>query len=93
MAHYPTTLGAGSLRASIAKWLKRRYRLPAIDPDAQIIPVNGSREALFSIAQAVIDPSRLHPRRGVPESFLSDLRRRGVARRRHASFPQYAARE
>ncbi len=69
MAHYPTTLGAGSLRASIAKWLKRRYRLPAIDPDSQIIPVNGSREALFSIAQAVIDPSRLHPGVVCPNPF------------------------
>ena len=35
----------------------RRYRLPAIDPETEIIPVNGSREALFSIAQAVIDSS------------------------------------
>lgn len=58
MAHYPTTLGTASLRASIAAWLIRRYDLPGIDPDLQIIPVNGSREALFSIAQAVIDPSR-----------------------------------
>ncbi|MBA2658674.1 MAG: succinyldiaminopimelate transaminase [Nitrosospira sp.] len=57
MAHYPTTLGARSLRASMATWLSRRYRLPAIDPDAHIIPVNGSREALFSLAQAVIDSS------------------------------------
>jgi N-succinyldiaminopimelate aminotransferase len=57
MAHYPTTLGARSLRASMAAWLVRRYRLPAIDPDAQIIPVNGSREALFSLAQAAIDSS------------------------------------
>lgn len=63
MAHYPTTLGTWPLRASIAKWLMRRYRLPAIDPAAQIIPVNGSREALFSIAQAVIDPS--HPEAAV----------------------------
>jgi len=58
MAHYPTTPGAASLRVSIAAWLIRRYRLPGIDPDLQIIPVNGSREALFSIAQAVIDSSR-----------------------------------
>ncbi len=63
MAHYPTTLGSESLRASIATWLRRRYRLPAIDPDTEVIPVNGSREALFSIAQAVIDPSR--PKAGV----------------------------
>lgn len=54
---YPTTLGARSLRASIGAWLTRRYHLPAIDADTQIIPVNGSREALFSFAQAVIDSS------------------------------------
>ena len=57
MAHYPTTLGTRFLRASMATWLSRRYRLPALDPDAQVIPVNGSREALFSFAQAVIDSS------------------------------------
>ena len=58
MSHYPTTLGAASLRTSIAAWLTRRYGLPALDPGLQILPVNGSREALFSIAQAVIDSSR-----------------------------------
>ena len=58
MAHYPATLGARSLRASIGKWLTQRYGLPAIDPDTEILPVNGSREALFSFAQAVIDSFR-----------------------------------
>ncbi|ABB75145.1 succinyldiaminopimelate aminotransferase apoenzyme [Nitrosospira multiformis ATCC 25196] len=58
MAHYPATLGARSLRASIGKWLMQRYGLPAIDPDTEILPVNGSREALFSFAQAVIDSSK-----------------------------------
>ncbi len=57
IALYPTTLGARSLRASIGAWLTRRYHLPAIDLDTEIIPVNGSREALFSFAQAVIDPT------------------------------------
>ena len=57
MAVYPTTLGDRSLRTSIAAWLRRRYGLPEIDPDTQVIPVNGSREALFSFAQAVVDPS------------------------------------
>ncbi|SCX87437.1 succinyldiaminopimelate aminotransferase apoenzyme [Nitrosospira sp. Nl5] len=57
LAHYPTTLGAGPLRGSIAAWLMRRYRLPAINPETEVIPVNGSREALFSFAQAVIDSS------------------------------------
>ena len=55
LAHYPTVLGAGELRASIATWLVQRYHLSAIDPDTEVIPVNGSREALFSFAQAVID--------------------------------------
>ncbi len=58
MAVYPTTLGVRPLRASIAEWLTRRYSLSGIDPDTQVIPVNGSREALFSFAQAVIDSSR-----------------------------------
>lgn len=57
MALYPTTLGTRSLRARIAAWLIKRYHVPAVDPDTQVIPVNGSREALFSFAQAVINPS------------------------------------
>lgn len=69
MAHYPTTLGTRSLRASMATWLSRRYRLPAIDPDAQVIPVNGSREALFSLAQAVIDSSLSQPAVVCPNPF------------------------
>lgn len=56
VASYPTTQGVDSLRNGIAEWLCRRYRLPAINPDSEVIPVNGSREALFSFAQAVIDP-------------------------------------
>lgn len=61
MAFYPTTAGAPSLRASIGRWLSRRYAIPAMDPDTQILPVNGSREALFSFAQAVIDGSSPDP--------------------------------
>lgn len=57
LANYPTTLGDKSLRASIASWLKHRYSLSSIDSDTEVIPVNGSREALFSFAQAVIDLS------------------------------------
>ncbi len=57
LANYPTTLGDKSLRTSIASWLKHRYSLSSIDSDTEVIPVNGSREALFSFAQAVIDLS------------------------------------
>jgi N-succinyldiaminopimelate aminotransferase len=58
LASYPTTLGISALRSAIAGWLARRYGLPGIDPETQIIPTNGSREALFALTQAVIDPSR-----------------------------------
>lgn len=57
LANYPTTAGSEALRTSIAGWLERRYRLP-IDAATQILPVNGSREALFALAQTVIDPTR-----------------------------------
>jgi N-succinyldiaminopimelate aminotransferase len=58
LAQYPTTLGSEALREAIAGWLMRRYALPAIDPETQVLPVNGSREALFSFAQAVVDRKR-----------------------------------
>jgi N-succinyldiaminopimelate aminotransferase len=55
LASYPATAGSDALRASIARWLERRYGLPAIDAATQVLPVSGSREALFSLAQTVID--------------------------------------
>jgi len=57
---YPLTRGMPALRDSIASWLQRRFQLPAesLDPDRQILPVTGTREALFAFAQAVIDRSR-----------------------------------
>jgi N-succinyldiaminopimelate aminotransferase len=59
-AVYPTTRGVPALRATIADWLARRFRLPAssIDPAQHVLPVNGTREALFAFAQAVIDRGR-----------------------------------
>lgn len=61
LANYPTTLGSDALRNSIASWLEHRYNIPAPDPKTQVVPVNGSREALFSFAQAVIDRTREQP--------------------------------
>lgn len=58
LASYPSTIGSEALRAAIAGWLTRRYDLPQIDPHTQVLPVNGSREALFSLTQTVIDPSQ-----------------------------------
>ena len=57
LASYPATAGTPALREAIAGWLQRRYSLPALDPAAQVLPVNGSREALFAFAQTVIDPA------------------------------------
>lgn len=61
LANYPTTLGSAELRTAISAWLARRYGIPALDADKQIVPVNGSREALFAFAQAVIDASKSKP--------------------------------
>ena len=58
LAHYPTTAGSDALRTSIAAWLARRFHLPVVDARTQVLPVNGSREALFAFAQAVIDRTR-----------------------------------
>jgi N-succinyldiaminopimelate aminotransferase len=58
LASYPLTAGSASLRAAIARWLEKRYALPGVDPETQVLPVNGSREALFAFAQTVIDSSR-----------------------------------
>ena len=58
LATYPTTAGTEALRATIAGWLERRYNLPKLDPTTQVLPVNGSREALFALAQTVVDPTQ-----------------------------------
>lgn len=57
LASYPTTIGVPALREAINLWLQRRYKIPALNIDKAILPVNGSREALFAFAQAVIDSS------------------------------------
>ena len=58
LAQYPVTAGMPALREAIATWLTRRFDLPPIDPASQVLPVIGTREALFAIAQTVIDRSR-----------------------------------
>ena len=55
LSAYPATGGEPGLRDAIVNWLERRYRLK-LDPAKQVLPVNGSREALFAIAQVVISP-------------------------------------
>ncbi len=67
---YPSTRGLPELRATIASWLTKRFALPAgdIDPERQVLPVNGTREALFAFAQTVVDPS-LDPLVMMPNPF------------------------
>ena len=58
LAVYPTTHGGEPLRAAIAGWLERRYAVPPLDPATMVLPVNGSREALFAIAHCTIDAGK-----------------------------------
>ncbi|MBK1712427.1 succinyldiaminopimelate transaminase [Rubrivivax gelatinosus] len=57
LSAYPATLGEAALRQACADWLGRRYGI-AVDAATQVLPVLGSREALFSFAQTVIDPTQ-----------------------------------
>jgi N-succinyldiaminopimelate aminotransferase len=57
LASYPTTAGSDGLRIAISGWLERRYGLPKLNSAAQVLPVNGSREALFALAQTVVNPT------------------------------------
>ncbi len=55
LSTYPSSKGLPQLRQSIANWLMRRFQLPALDAETQVLPVSGTREALFSFVQALID--------------------------------------
>jgi N-succinyldiaminopimelate aminotransferase len=57
LAHYPATAGEPALREACAAWVQRRYGV-TLDAQTQLLPVNGSREALFALAQTVVDASR-----------------------------------
>ncbi len=57
LANYPVTQGSDALREAIAGWARRRYGVE-LDPASEVLPVNGSREALFAFAQAVIDQTK-----------------------------------
>jgi N-succinyldiaminopimelate aminotransferase len=57
LSTYPATAGEPALREAVAGWLQRRYGV-SVNAQTQVLPVNGSREALFALAQAVVDASR-----------------------------------
>ncbi len=60
VARYPTTTGLPELRTAIAEWVTSRYALVegSLDPERQVLPVNGTREAIFAFVQAALDRSR-----------------------------------
>lgn len=69
LANYPMTVGPVALRETIAAWLAARHGIPTPDPSTQVLPVLGSREALFAFAQVVVDPSRAGATVLVPNPF------------------------
>jgi len=69
LANYPTTTGSEALRNAIANWLAMRYGIPVPDHKTQVLPVNGSREALFAFAQTIIDRSKNDPVVVCPNPF------------------------
>jgi N-succinyldiaminopimelate aminotransferase len=69
LATYPATAGLDVLRQAMARWFSWRFALPALDAARDVLPVNGTREALFAFAQAVIDASRPDPLVVCPNPF------------------------
>jgi len=71
LGNYPATAGLPELRAACARWLERRFRLPSggVDGDTMVLPVNGTREALFAFVQAVVDERRSAPLVLMPNPF------------------------
>jgi len=71
LTQYPSTKGVPELRRSIAHWLTQRYQLAEgqIDPETQVLPVNGTREALFAFAQTVVNTKEKDPLVIMPNPF------------------------
>ena len=69
LENYPTTKGLPELNESIADWLTKRFKLQQVDPVSQVIPVNGTREALFAFAQAAVDRNAANPLVVSPNPF------------------------
>ncbi len=71
LSSYPLTIGMAALREAIATWLTRRFSLPdgSVDPERHVLPVNGTREALFAFAQCIVDRSTSDPAVLMPNPF------------------------
>lgn len=70
LGNYPATLGLPQFRSCVSAWLTRRFSLPpgSVDPESMVLPVNGTREALFAFTQAVVDSTRA-PLVAMPNPF------------------------
>ena len=68
LASYPATAGEPRLREAFTAWLHKRYAL-SLDPATQVLPINGSREALFAFAQTIVDPTKPDPVVVCPNPF------------------------
>lgn len=68
LSSYPLTAGTDRLRGAVAQWFRQRFGLAGLDPATQVLPVNGTREALFALAQCVVDS-----RQGSPEGEHKSL--------------------
>jgi len=71
LSKYPATKGTDDLREAIAGWLARRFALPAgvLDPATMVLPANGTREALFAIAQCLVDARDVQALVAMPNPF------------------------
>lgn len=71
LANYPLTKGSDALREAIANWLTQRFHLPvgSLSAEQHVLPVNGTREALFAFAQAVIDRTTPNANIVMPNPF------------------------
>ena len=69
LAAYPATRGTDALRECMATWLIQRYQLKSLNPATEVLPVNGTREALFAFAQAMIDSTAKRPQVLMPNPF------------------------
>ncbi|HVO89853.1 MAG TPA: succinyldiaminopimelate transaminase [Casimicrobiaceae bacterium] len=69
LANYPMTAGSPALREAIARWLIARHDLDQLDATTQVLPVLGSREALFAFAQTVLDPTQPDATVLIPNPF------------------------
>ena len=71
LGSYPLALGLPELRGTIARWLERRFALPAdaVNSESMVLPLNGTREGLFAFVQAVVDAGRPAPAVLMPNPF------------------------